>query len=386
MVGRTVQRGLVLFIQGEQIAVESFNHKFAAPLGSSHGQSLGMVYRKGKLRKFVLLILLAALLVLAAGIAIIKGSANVPMRELWAMLTGGTVDEMNVYIMREVRLPRIVMAIVTGMSLAAAGAIMQALLRNPLADPFTLGVSSGASFGAALAIVTGTSMFGINLVHSGPWLIACNAFVFGCLAVSAVYGISRLKNSSTTVLLLAGVAIGQLFGAGVSALKYVSNNEALKDLIVWLMGGFWGSKWQVLHILLPLFAVSFVVLMKYAWGLNALLSGEEVARTLGVKVKRMRWICLLTVTLMASTTIAFTGIIGFIGLVAPHISRMIIGTDYRFLLPFSCLTGAVLLLLSDTVARLLLSPIEIPVGIVTAFFGAPFFIYLLVKKRRDYWT
>lgn len=352
----------------------------------SSGRSLASLYRNSSLHKLLMLALLLTLLMLAAAAAIMKGSANVPIRELWAMMTGGAADEMNAYIVREVRLPRIAMAVVTGISLAAAGAIMQALLRNPLADPFTLGVSSGASFGAALAIVAGASAFGINLAHNGQWLIAFNAFVFGCIAVGIVFGIARLKSSSTTVLLLAGVAIGQLFAAGVSALKYFSNNEALKDLIVWLMGGFWGAKWEVLHILLPLCAASLAVLMKYAWDLNALVSGEEVAQTLGVKVKQMRWICLLVVTLMASTTIAFTGIIGFIGLVAPHISRMMIGTDYRYLLPCSCLTGALLLLLSDTAARLLLSPIEIPVGIVTSFFGAPFFVYLLVKKRREYWS
>lgn len=352
----------------------------------SSAQPLESLYRNTVTRKLLMLLLLTALLVIAAGTALMKGSADVPAYELWAMMTGGSADEMNVYIVREVRLPRIVVAIITGISLAAAGAIMQALLRNPLADPFTLGVSSGASFGAALAIVAGASAFGINLAHSGQWLIAFNAFIFGCLAVGIVYGIAQMKNSSTTVLLLAGVAIGQLFAAGVSALKYFSNNEALKDLIVWLMGGFWGAKWDVLHILLPVSAVSLVVLARYTWDLNALSSGEEVARTLGVKVKRMRWICLTIVTLMASTTIAFTGVIGFIGLVAPHISRMLIGTDYRYLLPCSCLTGALLLLLSDTAARLLLSPIEIPVGIVTAFFGAPFFIYLLVKKRREYWA
>lgn len=352
----------------------------------SPDRPLTSLYRGNALRKLLLLALLLVLLMLVAAAAIMKGSANVPMRELWAMASGGAADEMNVYIVQEIRLPRIVMAMVTGIALAAAGAIMQALLRNPLADPFTLGVSSGASFGAALAIVAGASAFGINLAHTGQWLIAFNAFVFGCLAVGVVYGIARLRSSSTTVLLLAGVAIGQLFAAGVSALKYFSNNEALKDLIVWLMGGFWGAKWEVLHILLPLFAVSLAVLMKYAWDLNALVSGEEVARTLGVKVKRMRWVCLLVVTLMASTSIAFTGVIGFIGLVAPHISRMMIGTDYRYLVPCSCLIGALLLLLSDTVARLVLSPVEIPVGIVTSFFGAPFFVYLLLKKRREYWA
>ncbi|GIP17396.1 iron ABC transporter permease [Paenibacillus montaniterrae] len=353
---------------------------------SSTAEPMSHLYRSSSIRKLSLLVLLLVLLLLVTGAAIMKGSANVPAGELFAMITGGATDEMNVYIVREVRLPRIVMAVVSGIALASAGAIMQALLRNPLADPFTLGVSSGASFGAALAIVAGASAFGINLAHSNQWLIAFNAFVFGCLAVGIVYGVSRMKSSSTTVLLLAGVAIGQLFSAGVSALKYFSNNEALKDLTIWLMGGFWGAKWEVLYFLLPLLAVSLVVLMRYAWNLNALVSGEEVAQTLGVKVKRMRLICLLVVTLIASTTIAFTGIIGFIGLVAPHISRMLIGTDYRYLLPCSWLIGALLLLLSDTAARLVLSPIEIPVGIVTSFFGAPFFVYLLIKKSKEYWT
>lgn len=346
-----------------------------------------MALYQGSVRK-KLLILGATMLLLTASTlyAISRGAVEVPLYDLLAILFGQSSDEMLAYIVYEVRLPRIVMAIVTGISLSCAGAIMQALLRNPLADPFTLGVSSGAAFGAALAIVAGASVFGINLVQSGQWMIALNAFVFGCLAVLVVYGLARLKNSSTTVLLLAGVAIGQLFSAGVSSLKYFSDNEALKDLVVWLMGGFWGAKWQVLQLLIPLLVVSLGILVKYAWDLNALSAGEEVARTLGVKVKRIRWVCLLVVTLMASTTIAFTGIIGFIGLVAPHISRMIIGTDYRFLLPCSCLVGALLLLLSDTAARMLLSPVEIPVGIITALFGAPFFIYLLVKKRRDYWA
>lgn len=341
----------------------------------------------GSVRKKLLMLGATMLLLIASTLyAISRGAVEVPLYDLLAILFGQSTDEMLAYIVYEVRLPRIVMAIVTGISLSCAGAIMQALLRNPLADPFTLGVSSGAAFGAALAIVAGASVFGINLVQSGQWMIALNAFVFGCLAVLVVYGLARLKNSSTTVLLLAGVAIGQLFSAGVSSLKYFSDNEALKDLVVWLMGGFWGAKWQVLQLLIPLLVVSLGILVKYAWDLNALSAGEEVARTLGVKVKRIRWVCLLVVTLMASTTIAFTGIIGFIGLVAPHISRMIIGTDYRFLLPCSCLVGALLLLLSDTAARMLLSPVEIPVGIITALFGAPFFVYLLVKKRRDYWA
>lgn len=301
------------------------------------------------------------------------------------LLTGEAFST-NSYIVFHIRLPRIVMAIITGMALACAGVIMQALLRNPLASPFTLGVSSGAAFGAALAIVLGAGVFGINVVAGGQWLIAANAFIFGCLAVFAVYGIAQIRKGSTTVLLLAGVAIGQLFSAGVSAIQYFSSNAALKDLIVWLMGGFWGAEWQVIQFLLPLTVIVFLFLWKLSWDLNTLSSGEEVASSLGVNVRRLRLTALILSTLLASSTIAFTGIIGFIGLVAPHISRMIIGTDNRFLLPCSCLIGAILLLLSDTVARTVLSPVEIPVGIITSLLGAPFFIYLLLRKQKDYWS
>ncbi|MCE7792189.1 iron ABC transporter permease [Salipaludibacillus sp. CUR1] len=301
------------------------------------------------------------------------------------LLTGEAFST-NSYIVFHIRLPRIVMAIITGMALACAGVIMQALLRNPLASPFTLGVSSGAAFGAALAIVLGAGVFGINVVTGGQWLIAANAFIFGCLAVFAVYGIAQIRKGSTTVLLLAGVAIGQLFSAGVSAIQYFSSNAALKDLIVWLMGGFWGAEWQVIQFLLPLTVIVFLFLWKLSWDLNTLSSGEEVASSLGVNVRRLRLTALVLSTLLASSTIAFTGIIGFIGLVAPHISRMIIGTDNRFLLPCSCLIGAILLLLSDTVARTVLSPVEIPVGIITSLLGAPFFIYLLLRKQKDYWS
>ncbi|MCI3927092.1 iron ABC transporter permease [Paenibacillus sp. TRM 82003] len=339
-------------------------------------------------RKCLMLALLSVVLLLAAAYAAKAGTVGVSMREmLWIVSGDSRADSMNAYILREVRFPRIAMAVLAGVSLAGAGVIMQAILRNPLASPFTLGVSSGASFGAALAIVLGASLFGLEqTVRSARWLIATNAFLFGCIAVLFVYGIARLKNSSTTVLLLSGVAIGHLFSSGVSALKYFSNNEALKDLVVWLMGGFWGANWDVVRLLCPLVLLALGALMKYAWDLNVLGLGEEVAKTAGVRVKRVRFVTLLSVTLIASATIAFTGVIGFVGLVAPHISRMLIGVDHRFLIPASCLSGAILLLVSDTAARTLLSPVEIPVGIVTSVVGAPFFIYLLVKKRREFWN
>ncbi|OLO42706.1 iron ABC transporter permease [Alkalihalophilus pseudofirmus] len=340
-------------------------------------------------KKITLLFILLLLLILSIVYSVRVGTVDVSYGELFFLFReffSGAELSTNGYILFEIRLPRIVMAVLTGMALASAGVIMQAILRNPLASPFTLGVSSGAAFGAALAIVLGTSVFGLNVVAKGQWLIAVNAFIFGCIAVFAVYGIARVKNGSTTVLILAGVAIGQLFSAAVSTLKYFSNNEALKDLVVWLMGGFWGASWSVIQFLFPIIILAILFLLKTSWDLNALSSGEEVAKSLGVNVKRLRLSALVVSTFIASATIAFTGIIGFIGLVAPHISRILIGIDNRFLLPCSCLVGAILLLLSDTFARTVISPIEIPVGIITSIIGAPFFIYLLLQKRKDYWS
>lgn len=311
-----------------------------------------------------------------------QGSAEIPLRQLVFL---EPMDEMNAYIVKEIRAPRILLAAITGISLALAGVIMQALLRNPLASPFTLGVSSGASFGAAIAIVLGASIFGFDMVSNGQWLIATNAFFGGCLAVLIVYGLSTLKNGSTTVLLLAGVAISNLFSAGVSALKYFSNNEALKNLIVWLMGGFWGASWEVVQLLVPIVVIGFLILYVLSWNFNALNAGDDIAKTLGIPVRPLKLFSLLLVTFLASSTIAFVGVIGFIGLIAPHIARMMVGVDYRFLIPAASFIGAIILLVSDTFARTILSPIEIPVGIITSCIGAPFFIYLLLQKKKDYW-
>ncbi|MEK4424632.1 FecCD family ABC transporter permease [Solibacillus sp. FSL K6-1523] len=334
-------------------------------------------------KSWFVLFLLIILLALAVCYASLSGSANIPIKQLIGLEP--MTDEINRYIIKEIRMPRILLAIITGMSLAVAGVVMQVLLKNPLASPFTLGVSSGASFGAALAIVLGTSIFGMDLVASGKWLIAFNAFFFGCISVFIVYGIATIKNGSTTVLLLAGVAIGNLFSAGVSAMKYFSDNEALKNLVIWLMGGFWGASWEVVYILVPLLTIGLLILLRLSWSFNSLNAGDEVAKTLGVNVKVLKICSLLLVTLLASSSIAFVGIIGFIGLVAPHIGRMLVGVDYRFLIPISSLLGALILLVSDTVARTILAPIEIPVGIITSCIGAPFFIYILLQKKKDYW-
>lgn len=277
------------------------------------------------------------------------------------------------------RLPRIFLAILTGISLAVAGAVMQGLLRNPLVSPFTLGLSSAASFGAALAIVIGpgiaAALIGYDL------FIITMAFLFGWLSMLLVYWISRSRGTTQSTLILAGVVIGYLFTAGVMALKYITNNEKLRELMVWLMGGMWGASWNAVLLLVPLVLICVVLLERMAWDLNALSAGDDVAKNLGINVGRLRLYGLMISTFAASCCLAFTGIIGFIGLMGPHICRMIIGNDHRYLIPCSALMGASILLVSDTAARTIMSPVEIPVGIIMYLIGGAFFLFLILRAR-----
>lgn len=342
-------------------------------------------------RKLLFLIVLFCLTVAVMLGSTATGAAGISVgdvvRVILSRLGAGILpqNELAETVVWQIRLPRIFLATITGISLAGAGAVMQGVLRNPLVSPYTMGLSSGAAFGAALAIVLGTGLVGGSYLEVSRWLIVINAFFFGVLTMVLAYLLATIKGAAPEVLVLGGVAIGYLFQAGVSLLKYISNNEALKELVVWLMGGFWGADWKTVTLLAPLVFACTAGLIYFAWDLNVLGAGEEVAANLGVNVNRVRLCTLGLATLMASAAVAFSGVIGFIGLVSPHICRMLIGSDNRFLIPCSCLMGAVLLLLSDTLARTVIAPTELPVGVITAFVGAPFFIYLLVKKKRQWW-
>ncbi|MCK9632406.1 MAG: iron ABC transporter permease [Methanoregula sp.] len=279
------------------------------------------------------------------------------------------------------RLPRIFLAILTGISLAVAGTVMQGLLRNPLVSPFTLGLSSAASFGAALAIVLGPGILVSYFLLSYDMWIVVFSFLFGWLSMILVYWISRSRGTTQSTLILAGVVIGYLFTAGVMALKYTTNNEKLRELMVWLMGGMWGASWNAVLLLIPLVIICFFLLERKAWDLNALSAGDDVAKNLGINVERLRLSGLMVSTFAASCCLAFTGIIGFVGLMGPHICRMIIGSDHRYLIPCAGLMGAAILLLSDTVARTIMSPVEIPVGIIMYAIGGIFFLFMIMRGK-----
>lgn len=342
-------------------------------------------------RKVLFLIVLLGVLLLGILYSTAVGAAGISGKDVigailarWGLKVF-PASELAQTVVWQLRLPRVFLAVLTGMSLAGAGAVMQGVLRNPLVSPYTLGLSSGAAFGAAMAIVLGTGLLGGSYLALSKWLIVTNAFIFGALTMVLAYLLATFKGLAPEVLLLGGVAIGYLFQAGVSLLKYISNHEALRELVVWLMGGFWGANWQTVGLVAPIVFGSIGGLLYFAWDLNVLGTGEEVAANLGVNVSRVRLFTLGLSTLVASAAVAFTGIIGFIGLVSPHLCRMLIGSDNRFLIPSSCLMGAVLLLLSDTLARTIIAPTELPVGIITALMGSPFFIYLLIKKKRQWW-
>lgn len=279
------------------------------------------------------------------------------------------------------RLPRIFLAILTGASLAVAGAVMQGLLRNPLVSPFTLGLSSAASFGAAIAIVIGPGIAGAWFLLGDDIFIVLMAFLFGWLSMLLVYYISRSRGTNQSTLILAGVVIGYLFTAGVMALKYMTSNDKLRDIVIWLMGGMWGASWTAVLLLLPLCLICFFLLERRAWDLNALAAGDDVAKNLGIDVKKFRLTGLMICTFAASCCMAFTGIIGFVGLMAPHICRMFIGNDHRYLIPCSALLGAAILLISDTAARTIMSPVEIPVGIIMYIIGGIFFLFLIMRAK-----
>ncbi|MDF3931985.1 FecCD family ABC transporter permease [Pseudomonas citronellolis] len=284
-------------------------------------------------------------------------------------------------IVGQIRLPRTLLGVATGGVLALAGVAMQGLFRNPLADPGLIGVSSGAALGAAIAIVFGASIGGLPEAFA-PYLLSACAFAGGLLVTALVYRLGR-HNGQTNVatMLLAGIALTALAGALIGLFTYLADDATLRTLTFWNLGSLNGASYPRLW---PLLLVTLAVacwLPRRVDALNALLLGESEARHLGFDVERLKVELILCTALGVGAAVAAAGLIGFIGLVVPHLLRLIVGPDHRLLLPASMFGGAILLLLADLLARLALAPAELPIGIVTALIGAPFFLYLLIRGR-----
>ncbi|MDH2201087.1 iron ABC transporter permease [Pseudomonas oleovorans] len=284
-------------------------------------------------------------------------------------------------ILAQIRMPRTLLGLAVGMVLALCGVAMQGLFRNPLADPGLVGVSSGAALGAAVAIVGGAAFGGLPEAFA-PYLLSACAFVGGLLVTALVYRLGRREGqTNVATMLLAGIALTALAGAAIGLFTYLADDATLRTLTFWNLGSLNGASYARLWPLLLATLAVALWLPRRARALNALLLGESEARHLGFDVERLKRELVFCTALGVGAAVAAAGLIGFIGLVVPHLMRLLVGPDHRLLLPASALAGASLLLLADLVARLALAPAELPIGIVTALIGAPFFLYLLVRGR-----
>jgi len=283
-------------------------------------------------------------------------------------------DNNSLYIIKNIRLPRVIMCVLSGAGLAVCGAAYQAIFRNPLSDPYTLGISSGASLGAALAIVLGFDNFFFG--------VGGFAFLFALLTVWVIIRIASVGNRlHITTLLLAGISINFLMAALISILM-VMNQDSMDKIIFWTMGSLSGSKFSDIWVVLTFVLFGTIIIRVYARELNALLTGNDSARSLGVNVERTKKLILFFSTLMIGVIVSYCGVIGFVGLIVPHIVRLLVGSDNRKIIPYSIFGGMIFMLLADILSRTLIAPSELPIGSITAVVGAPFFIYLLYNAKK----
>jgi len=328
-------------------------------------------------RVFRLSLVMALVLFLVAAASLLLGTAEVSLHKIVALVSGTlNPDDPARLIILRIRLPRIILAGLAGFSLALGGVVFQALLRNPLADPFILGVSSGSAFGAIIGIVLGfTFSAGIPLMSFAGALLT----VYLVLAL----GIRRMGMESSTIL-LTGVILNAFFTAVIMFFISIATDSRLHTMLFWLYGDLSQTRYASLIILTPALIVTSVVLFSFSKELNLITTGEEIALQLGVDVEKAKKTCLVLVSLVIGLVVSFSGLIGFVGLIVPHLARMAFGSDHRLLLPVASLGGATFLIAADTLARLLISPSELPVGVITAFMGAPFFLYLLRVKGSQW--
>ena len=320
--------------------------------------------------------LLFALLVAALLLSILVGAASIPVGDVVSVFGGGG-DETTRAIVLQLRVPRAVLAALVGGCLALSGTIFQALLRNPLAEPYILGISGGSAVGAVLVIMSGLGM-------RYPWLLPIAAFAGALVAMGTVLriaiGLGRSLN--TRVLLLAGVVVGAFFNAIILLLLNFADVDAFRTAIFWMMGNMSGATWRSVVMLAAYMVPAVVILMTLARSFNLMAVGEETAFYLGTRVARVRMIAYLTTSLLVAASVAVSGVIGFVGLIVPHALRMLWGSDHRMLIPASILAGGTFLLLTDTVARTIVAPAELPTGVVTALAGVPLFVFLLIRSSR----
>ncbi len=340
-------------------------------------------YRRFTLTKLLFIVSCMAIAIVVSGYAISVGEYTISFFDtyirIWEHLTGNITSTTADYVVWELRLPRVIGGVLAGTALAVCGVSMQSMLKNPLADTYTTGISSGASLGATLAVCAGFSF------ANGQYAIVVNAFLFSLIPMIMILSVSRMNNASVTTIILAGIAVMYLFNACNTVLKLWATDEALANVYNWSVGSLTGLSWSDVFVMAAFVVPGVAIIQLVSDKMNKMSMGDESARALGVDVERFRLLCLLLTSLVAASIVCFTGLIGFIGLVCPHVARIFIGSDNRLLIPASASCGAAMLLFSDVVGRVVIAPNTLQVGVVTAFIGGPMFLYLVVKNKQSRW-
>ena len=320
-------------------------------------------------RRILILLVLAVLACFGGIISIMKGSVNVPLNEIIAAMTGGSAG-MHQQIILNIRLPRTIVAGLVGVNLALSGAILQAVMKNPLADPHIIGISAGAGI---------MGIFIMLLFPDLSWLITPAAFA-GAMGAAILIYILAWKNGIQPIrIILAGVAVSAFLGAGISALMIIYSDR-VHSALMWMVGGLSARSWPQVMLIWPYTLAGMIFTLLAARHLNILQLGDELAKGLGLRVERTRLILTAAAALLAASAVSVVGLLGFVGLIVPHAARLMIGSDYRYLLPATIFLGAATVILSDTFARVAFAPVELPVGIIMAAIGAPFFLFLLRRE------
>lgn len=350
------------------------------------GEDMESSYRRYTAKKLIFIVACVIIMIGVLGYAATIGSSNISAwdvyRDIWYhVVDPSKVDATIDWVVFTQRLPRILTGLVAGMSLGVCGAAMQSMLKNPLADPYTTGISSGASFGATLAIVLGFTVGSFG----GSAGTIITAFIFALIPAAVIILVSSMKNTSAATMILAGIAVMYLFNACTTVIQLGASDASLSAVYRWSVGDLSDATWNSFYIITVFTVVGTAIIMALSKQLNILITGDRNATALGLNAHRLRILLMIIVSLMAASVVCFTGIIGFVGIVAPHIVRIFIGSDNRYLVPASAAFGGVLLMVADLVSRVIIAPTFLPVGVITAFIGCPMFLYLLIRQRRSMW-
>ena len=341
-------------------------------------------YKEHTGRKATCIIAGIALVMAIAVISIATGTVAIPVTDVVRTLTGYTVSTTFDSIVWNIRLPQILTAIVAGAGLAITGVVMQSILRNPLGSPFTLGISNASAFGAAFSIMlldTGSTSSS-DIIINNPYITTIAAFSSAMLVTFVILMFAKLRGNTSETMILVGVAMGSLFSAGTMFLQYFADETQLSSIVFWAFGDTARASWSELGLISAVVIVASIYFALNRWKYNAIDAGDDTAKGLGVDVDKVRIRGMMCASLVTATTVAFLGVIGFVGLICPHMARRLIGDDHRFLLTGSIVAGSLLLLSADTIARVIIQPYQLPVAVLTSFLGAPAFIYLILKGKR----